>query len=179
MRDLSIIAIAHILPDKPACLDAPPRVLPAASMPASPCADESVGYLLSRVRSLMTSEVQAATLPRFQLNSTQASMLMLLRRGPHSGVDLAREVGLDASAVTRLLDKLEHRALVARTRSASDRRVVHVELSAAGRAMLEGLQPIYVDMLERILAGFTPDEADTLKYLLKKIILNHQTCTGK
>lgn len=127
----------------------------------------------------MTSEVQAATLPRFQLNSTQASMLILLRRGQRSGADLAREVGLDASAVTRLLDKLESRGLVARTRSAADRRVVDVALSAAGHAMLEGLQPIYTDMLEKILAGFTPDEADALQRLLKKIILNHQTCTGK
>lgn len=161
-------------------MDAPSSLpLSPPLSPSLPCQDESVGYLLSRVRSLMASEVQAATLPRFQLNSTQAGMLMLLRRGPRSGADLAREIGLDASAVTRLLDKLESRALVARTRSAADRRVVHVELSAAGRAMLEGLQPIYVDMLEKILAGFTTGEADALKHLLRKIILNHQTCTGK
>ena len=141
--------------------------------------DESVGYLLARVRSKMSSEVQQLTQAEVELTSTQASMLMLLKHGPMSGADLAREYGIDASAVTRLLDKLEHRQLVHRTRSASDRRVVHVALTAAGWEMIVRLIPLYTQVLDRMLAGFSPEEAGFLKSLLRRIIFNCETPLGK
>lgn len=144
-----------------------------AAIPA--CADESVGYLLARVRSSMSGELQQLTQGAFEMSGTQASMLMLLKHGHKTGADLAREYGIDASAVTRLLDKLEDRGLVTRCRSEADRRVVHLVLTPAGWAFVERLRPLYAQVLDRMLAGFSADEAGSLKSLLKKIILNCET----
>ncbi len=138
-----------------------------------------MGYLLSRVRSTMASELQQATQADFDLSSTQASMLMLLKHGQLSGADLAREYGIDASAVTRLLDKLERRGLVVRTRSESDRRVVHLALTPDGWTVIEGLRPLYAKVLDRMMADFTQEEAGFLKSLLRRIILNCETSSAK
>ena len=127
----------------------------------------------------MSSEVQQLTQAEVELTSTQASMLMLLKHGQMSGADLAREYGIDASAVTRLLDKLEQRRLVCRTRSESDRRVVHVALTDDGRAMLLRLMPLYSQVLDRMLAGFSAEEAGFLKSLLRRIIFNCEAPPGK
>lgn len=128
---------------------------------------------------MMSSEVQRLTQPEYELSSTQSSMLMLLKSGQLSGAELARQYGIDASAVTRLLDKLEQRGLVIRTRSASDRRVVNLELSTDGRAIVDKLRPIYAQVLEQMLAGFSDEEAGFLKSLLRRIILNCETDSGK
>jgi len=50
--------------------------------------------------------------------------------------DLAGQAAVTPSTATRILDALERRAIVCRTRSAHDRRGVTVTLTAAGRAAL-------------------------------------------
>jgi len=52
--------------------------------------------------------------------------------------ELAVDAGITASTATRILDVLERRAIVERTRSDEDRRAVIVTLTASGRALLEG-----------------------------------------
>lgn len=136
------------------------------------CLDESVGYLMARVRSTMASETNQLTVAELDITSTQASILLLLKRGALSGADLAREYGLDASAVTRLLDKLEQRGLVTRVRSSADRRVVNLQLTDEGRLIVARLKPLYIQVMERMLAGFTQEEAGFLKSLLRRIIVN-------
>jgi DNA-binding MarR family transcriptional regulator len=67
-------------------------------------------------------------------------VLILLSRadgGRMRRVDLADELLLTASGVTRLLDRLERAGWVDRATCSSDRRVVYAELTDVGRAKLE------------------------------------------
>jgi len=50
--------------------------------------------------------------------------------------EIAKEVTLSAATVTTILDRLENRSLVIRTRSETDKRKVHLSLSDAGLALL-------------------------------------------
>jgi len=169
IRDNSIIAKTRILASAASSC---PDGLPS---PQFACADEHIGYLFARIRSTMSSEVQQLTQAEFELTSAQASMLMLLKSGQLSGADLARAYGIDASAVTRLLDKLENRGFVVRVRSEADRRIVHLRLTEAGRAMINGLLPLYRKVLQRMLGGFSEAEASVLETLLQRIITNCET----
>lgn len=54
-----------------------------------------------------------------------------------SSADLAAHTAVSRSAITEALDNLEMQKLVIRTRDTHDRRVIHVRLSAAGRALVE------------------------------------------
>ena len=50
--------------------------------------------------------------------------------------EIAQEVALSPATVTTIIDRLESRQLVIRTRSKTDKRKVHLSLSEAGQALL-------------------------------------------
>jgi DNA-binding MarR family transcriptional regulator len=69
--------------------------------------------------------------------SQYALVRTLADRDGASVSDLAGQAAVTPSTATRILDALERRAIVCRTRSAHDRRGVTVTLTAAGRAALQ------------------------------------------
>jgi DNA-binding MarR family transcriptional regulator len=134
---------------------------------------ESVGYLLSRVRSTLWNSVTQLTMADLGITSTQASIMFMLASGRSlAAADLAREYGIDASAVTRLIDRLEKRGLITRLRSEEDRRVVRLALTEEGRALAGQIPAIFTGVLDRLLSGFTPEEVGFLKSMLRRILLN-------
>jgi DNA-binding MarR family transcriptional regulator len=134
---------------------------------------ESVGYLLSRVRSTLWNLVTQQTMADLGITSTQASIMFMLASGRAlAAADLAREYGIDASAVTRLIDRLEKRGLITRLRSEEDRRVVRLALTDEGRALAAQIPAIFTSVLDKLLGGFTPEEVGFLKSMLRRILLN-------
>ena len=141
--------------------------------------NDSVGYLMSRVKSVMTNLVTQRTQEELGITGTQASMLFMIAVGKCStAAELAREYGIDASAVTRLLDRVEKRGLLSRVRSVEDRRVVRLELTDEGRALAERLPPIFRSVLDQVLDGFTPEEVGFLKSMLRRILSNYCETAG-
>ncbi len=141
--------------------------------------NDSVGYLMSRVKSVMTNLVTQRTQEELGITGTQASMLFMIAVGKCStAAELAREYGIDASAVTRLLDRVEKRGLLSRIRSIEDRRVVRLELTDEGRALAERLPPIFRSVLDQVLDGFTPEEVGFLKSMLRRILSNYCETAG-
>jgi DNA-binding MarR family transcriptional regulator len=134
---------------------------------------ESVGYLLSRVRSTLWNNVTQLTMADLGITSTQASIMFMLASGRSlAAADLAREYGIDASAVTRLIDRLEKRGFITRVRSDEDRRVVRLALTDEGRAVARQIPAIFTTVLDKLLDGFTPEEVGFLKSMLRRVLLN-------
>ncbi|MDG0022831.1 MarR family transcriptional regulator [Trinickia sp. Y13] len=135
--------------------------------------DESVGYLLTRVKSSLSNLVTQRTLSELGITSTQASMLFMIASGRCSlAAELARDYGIDASAVTRLIDRLEKRNLLSRVRSSEDRRAVHLAVTPEGRRLAARMPEIFGGVVEKALAGFTPEEVGFLKSMLRRILAN-------
>ncbi len=96
---------------------------------------ESVGYLLTRVKSTLSNLVTQRSMAELGITSQQGSILFMVASGKCLlAAELAREYGIDASAVTRLVDRLEKRGLLTRVRSNEDRRVVRLALTPEGHA---------------------------------------------
>lgn len=134
---------------------------------------ESVGYLLSRVRSTMWNMVSQETTTELGITSTQASIMFMLASGRAlAAADLAREYGIDASSITRLIDRLEKRGLITRLRSEEDRRVVRLALTTEGLALATKIPTIFTDVIDKLTAGFTAEEVGFLKSMLRRILLN-------
>lgn len=74
------------------------------------------------------------------LTLTQARLLRSLREGPIGQSELGRLLNLSPASVTRLIDRLEERGLIARERDPGDRRRVAVSLLPAGRRLVGGEQ---------------------------------------
>ncbi len=133
-------------------------------------AHSSIGYLIRRGASLMRDQIEAA-FAGHGLSFIQWATLLLLRDHPsYTASDLCRELHHDSGALTRLLDQLEARALIARQRSAMDRRSVTLVLLPTGHALMESLLPLVVERVNEALTDFTPSEVQTLAHLLERLI---------
>ncbi len=135
-------------------------------------AARSLGYLLKMSHSLMVDAVTDA-LAGHDLSFIQWIVLMKLREGQAATAsDLCRQMRYDNGALTRLLDLLESRGFVERRRSETDRRVVDLGLTAAGRRKVTELLPLVVDSLNDILGDFSKAEFAELVRLLNKLMDN-------
>lgn len=135
--------------------------------------DDAVGYLLARAKSSISHLVSQRAMKELGITSTQGSMLFIIGSGRcQLAAELARHYGIDASAVTRLIDRLEKRKLLARVRSSEDRRAVRLELTAEGYAIAARMPDIFSCVVEKALGGFTPEEVGFLRSMLRRILAN-------
>ncbi|MBC7727805.1 MAG: MarR family transcriptional regulator [Microbacteriaceae bacterium] len=156
---------------------------PVAASPAEPFAhyvphnyqpEESVGYLMRRILSTVSAEIEREMSPN-GLTNAQWIPLFKLHVGSASTVaELARECDLDAGAMTRTLDRLEAKGLLRRVRSGDDRRVVNLELTDEGRVAANGIPQVLCRVQNAHLTGFSGTELQTLKTLLRRILANAQ-----
>ena len=129
----------------------------------------SIGYLVRRCHNKLMPRAEALFADA-ELTFSQWVVLMSLRdKDADTCADIARHMNHDTGAVTRLVDQLEKRGLVARTRSTADRRVVHLKLLPAGKAMAKALSPRIVDFWNRVLGDFSHAEAAGLIKLLTRL----------
>lgn len=71
-----------------------------------------------------------------------------------------------------MLDRLEKKGLIARSRSDTDRRVVKLGLTAQGQHAASQLPEIGADVLNEQLRGFSDTDLTTLIDLLSRFIAN-------
>ena len=134
--------------------------------------DESAAYLMRRIVTLAQAQVDQALEPQ-DLTSAQWVPLLKLHLGHASTVaELARECQLDTGAMTRLLDRLEAKGLVARVRSCEDRRVVNLELTKEGRVAAKEIPTVLCKVQNAFLEGLSQQEWEQLKSLLRRVLDN-------
>jgi DNA-binding MarR family transcriptional regulator len=75
-----------------------------------------------------------------QLTLTQARLLRVIQQGAQPAGQLAIRLGLSAASLTRVLERLEERALLERQVDRTDRRRVTVSITQRGRETVGGLQ---------------------------------------
>lgn len=131
-----------------------------------------VGRLLKLVFHSLVRSVDARMLP-LELTAMQWEPLFLLWLGRADTVAaLARECHMDCGAMTRMLDRLEHKELVKRQRSESDRRVVNLALTDKGRETAAAIPPVLRDELARHLQDFSAAETTLLISMLQRMLDN-------
>ncbi|CAJ0699173.1 hypothetical protein LMG18102_02898 [Ralstonia mannitolilytica] len=139
---------------------------------------ESVGYLVGRAKTALSMAIEQEV-AQMDVTHSQASCLVLLANGRcQTATDLGRELNTDIGSLTRMLSRMEKRGLIERVRSESDRRVVHLEVTEAGRDLADRMPAIYTHVLNRFFAGFTQGDVDTLRTLLKRILDNGAGAEG-
>jgi MarR family 2-MHQ and catechol resistance regulon transcriptional repressor len=104
------------------------------------------------------------------LTATQLGVLeAILHKGPLTQRELGRKVLTSAGNMTDVIDKLEGRRLVCRSRVAGDRRSVRVALTPAGRTLIQGLFPQHARDIAEAMGGLTTRELTELGHLLRKL----------
>lgn len=132
--------------------------------------EEDVLRSLRRImRSIDLHSRQLAT--AYGLTGPQlVSLRVIAEQGPLSPSRLARLVSLSQGTITGIVDRLAARQLVTRERTQKDRRVVMVEVTDAGRALIatapSPLQERFVDQLHAL----SHEEQSIIRLTLGKIV---------
>jgi MarR family transcriptional regulator, 2-MHQ and catechol-resistance regulon repressor len=132
----------------------------------------AVGRLIG-AHAALTRELSAQLVADHGLTLSEYEVLILLASAPDGvmrRVDLAHEVRLSPSGVTRMLDRLEAGGLVGKALCEKDARVTYAQLTEAGVAKLEECAPGHVAAAERLLGErFDEHELTSLVELLGRL----------
>jgi DNA-binding MarR family transcriptional regulator len=131
---------------------------------------ESIGFLIAKARNILTVEMDAV-LKDLDISSQQMGILMSLKLGlAATPFELSKALGIDTGLMTRMLDKLETKDLLKRSRSLEDRRVVNLALTKKGEAVAGQIPSVAPDVLNAHLKNFSKTEFEELNRLLRKFI---------
>ena len=86
--------------------------------------------------------------------------------------DLSDTTSIEVSTLTRLVDNMEKKGLVARRRDADDARAILLHVAPAGRRLTQRIVPIAERYEAVALAGFSAGEAEILKAALRRLYAN-------
>lgn len=106
------------------------------------------------------------------ISPPQYNVLRILRGSGEAGLpcgEIASRMVTRDPDVTRLLDRLEQRGLIARGRAAEDRRVVSTRITGAGLELLGELDPLASDIHARQLGFLAPAERTALLEQLTRV----------
>ncbi len=137
--------------------------------------EDSIGYLLRLSLSAIRRRLDRKTVNN-SLTVLQMLPVALIANGLcRTASELARINGTDPGATTRMLDRLETKGLIQRVRSEQDRRVVQLELTAAGKVIAREIPFALADTMNKVLCDFSAGEVKTLRTMLRRIVANADT----
>jgi DNA-binding MarR family transcriptional regulator len=131
--------------------------------------EEQIGYLIRRAHQ-RASSIFDAVMADFDVTPVQfAALAKLHDLGPTSQNLLGRMVGIDPATMFGVAGRLAKRGFVRATPDPADARLVLLDLTDAGRVVVEGMKGLGAEVTARTLEPLTPDEAAELRRLLAKI----------
>jgi DNA-binding MarR family transcriptional regulator len=117
--------------------------------------------------------VQDRALSPVGLTSRQALILLSCDLGEaETAAELAELYGLEVSSITRLVDRLERKRLIERTRSREDRRKTMLTPTPRGKSALERAVRIATPIALAMWKGVSEKERKTLAAIVNKILKN-------
>lgn len=96
-------------------------------------------------------------------------MMALAELEPAPMLELVAHLGRDKSQVTRVIQSLERKGMIARSRSATDGRIIVVSLTEAGRALVAALTAELSGVIGELTAGLTALERAQFLAILRKL----------
>ncbi|MGH3704944.1 MAG: MarR family winged helix-turn-helix transcriptional regulator [Agromyces sp.] len=135
---------------------------------------ERVAFLLAQLGAYASARF-AERVAELDLQPSDVGLLRLIATEPGlSQQTLAGRLGVVPSRVVALIDALERKDLVTRTRSAKDRRNYELHLSEKGRDAMSQMRRIGLAHETELLAGLDEAERRTLGALLARLAASHE-----
>ena len=134
--------------------------------------ENSIGYLARVAFRSFSSLLERRTL-EYDVSAGQWRFLRQLWRG--DGItqrELSARVGMREPTTVVTLKGLEKAGLVYRETSEVDRRKIHVFLTPRAKELEAILTPMSTEVHEMATRGFSDEEIDTLRSLLRRVIDN-------
>lgn len=134
--------------------------------------DESIGFLIRKLKNSLHRHMESQMLACGLTDSQWGPLLLIANGKGDTGGMLARELDLDAGAMTRMIDRLEAKGMLQRVWSADDRRVANLELTAHGLAVTRRVPDAIAAVLNHHLRGFAHEDVLQIKANLGRMLEN-------
>jgi DNA-binding MarR family transcriptional regulator len=137
-----------------------------------------IGPLAGRLRAALWSAVDEAlsrdeTAAPFGISTAQFVILSTLHsEGGESACELCKLMDYDRGAMSRMIDRLESKGLIRRTRRAGERRLITLQITDEGEAVLPRMQTCVVRVINRFLRGISKSEVRQAESVLRRMLAN-------
>ena len=134
--------------------------------------DSYLPYLLNRAGARIAASFAEEVRPLGATLQIWRVLVALRDKDGRRMGDLSATTSIEVSTLTRLVDNMEQKGLVARRRDAQDSRAVLLHVTPAGRQLTRRIVPIAERYEKVALKGFGAAEADALKAALRQLYAN-------
>ncbi len=138
----------------------------------------SIVPLLYRARTVLLRRVDQALLENDELRALEvtaaqfAVLANVLDGHATTACALCAHLDYDRGAMSRMLDRLEARGLLRRTRFAHNRRTIALEVTPEGKAAFPKMKACVTRAINRSLSGLAAREVQAAERVLKAILAN-------
>jgi len=130
--------------------------------------EDVLGYNLRRAHAVQRARFAAVFAPH-SIRPVQLSVLGIIHNNPRlKQADLGRALEIKRANIVTLLDELEERKLITRSRAQGDGRAHVLQLTPAGRKLVVELLDLHTRLEEHVVESLGVRERDLLLKLLKK-----------
>jgi DNA-binding MarR family transcriptional regulator len=128
------------------------------------------GHLIRRLNQISVA-LFLEEIGHLDLTPRQYSALNMIEEMPNiDQVRLSEMIAMDKTTTVKVLDLLVEKGLVTRTRSATDRRTNGLNITEAGRALLQQVLPLLDRSDQRILATLAPERRQRFMEMLTRLV---------
>lgn len=105
------------------------------------------------------------------ITAPQFKVLISIHKGWTSPVEISKNLVMDAGAMSRMVDRMVKRELIARTPNPKDKRQVILTLCDKGQALCDRFEKDALDsIIGKLTARLTPGESRSLVELITKML---------
>ena len=128
-------------------------------------------YKLSLAQHRLLKSADLAFREAAGISTTQLGVLFFLQKSPGAlPKDLSDALGVNASAITALIARMEDAGLVRRQASRDDQRAIHLFATASGRAKAAAARPVLARLNTRLTGDFSERDIATVARFLDAIL---------
>lgn len=136
--------------------------------------DESTGYL-THVTALLLKRELLEAIKMNKINITPEQWAILNRLAEHQGLtqnEVAKMSFKDNANITRIIDRLEKKALLERRANPNDRRIWKIYITEEGRKIRDMIEPLAIKVLNKATENIDPKEVAIYNKVAKRIVAN-------
>ncbi|MDO9414157.1 MAG: MarR family transcriptional regulator [Pseudolabrys sp.] len=133
---------------------------------------QSLGYLSRYAHRAFVKALARELEPHGILTSQWSVLRILWGASGLTQVELADRMQVEKASLTGVLDGMEKKGLIVRTRNAKDRRKINITLTQAAKKLKDKILPCSARINGRASRGMSTAEVTALRGSLAKLIVN-------